>query len=286
MYLPPLSSVITVEPISVDPMSMVYESHPPSLSLDISVIQKLTQDALLTSRLTVRDMKQVPNHLHRISEIQLSNNAKIILKASPSTTAHVLRHEADCLQSEAAVFGFLAKTNLPIPRILKYERRNLHLGSPFLLTTHLPGTRYSDVLPYLSLSERQDVELQLRSMTAYISTYTAPTFGPVAKLATGTGFPSWREAFYLMMKTVLMDGEDKGVNLPYIEIREALIAHARSLDTVREARLVILGLGRPANMLIDRRTNDVTGLLDFGRAIWGDIGLGEPESCPGVRGLL
>lgn len=72
-----------------------------------------------------------------------------------------------------------------------------------------------------------------------------------------------------------------GVNVPYIEIREAVSTRAKSLDEVREARLVIFGLGRPENVLIDRRTNDVTGLLDFGQALWGDVEFGammEPQS--------
>ena len=60
----------------------------------------------------------------------------------------------------------------------------------------------------------------------------------------------------------------------------------KALDEVREARLVVLGLGRSENVLIDRRTNGVTGLLDFGQAVWGDPALLEPDMCSGTKRLL
>ncbi len=83
-----------------------------------------------------------------------------------------------------------------------------------------------------------------------------------------------------------MDGEDMMVSLPYSQIREQLSRTKNALDLIKEARLVVLGFGQPENVLIDRRTNEVTGLLDFGRAIWGDWEMGDPEKRKGKKGLL
>lgn len=72
-----------------------------------------------------------------------------------------------------------------------------------------------------------------------------------------------------------MDGEDKWVSLPYAQIREATARLDHALDEVKEARLIVMGLGSPENVLISRRTNEVTGLTDFGNAVWGDCAMME-----------
>ena len=89
-----------------------------------------------------------------------------------------------------------------------------------------------------------------------------------------------------MLESVLMDGEDVMVSLPYLQIREQVSRMKNALDSVEEARLVVLGFGQAENVLIDRRTNEVTGLLDFGRAIWGDWEMGDLDKRKGTKGLL
>lgn len=87
-----------------------------------------------------------------------------------------------------------------------------------------------------------------------------------------------------MVESVLRDAEDMLVALPYGEIRHVVQSMGEELDEVREARLV-LGLGcggdrsrhgegddewEELGILIDRRGNEVTGLVGLGGAFWGD----------------
>ncbi|KAL8960217.1 MAG: hypothetical protein Q9193_003038 [Seirophora villosa] len=95
-------------------------------------------------------------------------------------------------------------------------------------------------------------------------------FGPVAGNAAKQAHATWREAFKEMLESVLMDAEDLLVNLPYGHIRDEFARLAGTLDDVSEPRLVVLGLSDARNVLIDRQSNSITGLLDFGRALWGD----------------
>ena len=88
-----------------------------------------------------------------------------------------------------------------------------------------------------------------------------------------------------MMDSVLMDGEDMTVNLPYIEIREALSVWGDLLDEVLEARLVVVGLGRRENVMIEKGTDDVVGLMDFGRALWGDVAFAVEDDDDNDGGL-
>ncbi len=231
-------------------------------------------------------MEDVRGHLHGICKLRLSNGSRLVLKMSPSPNTALLRHERYFLESEATILSLLRKSSLPIPRILRYDPRSTQLGSPFLLSTHVPGVSYADALPHLTKSECRDIELQLRSVRSAISQHISPTFGPAALVASNKGFSTWRESFKSMLESIMMDAEDMVINLPYHEIREAVFSVAKDLHDVKEARLVVLGLGQPRNVILDRRTNDVMGLLDFGRALWGDIAFSEPELCCTRKGLL
>ena len=72
------------------------------------------------------------------------------------------------------------------------------------------------------------------------------------------------------METDLRDGEDALISLPYDGIRELVRRHRASLDLITQPRLMILELAADRNIAVDPRTYQVTGLLDFSTAIWGD----------------
>lgn len=228
-------------------------------------------------------MENLGGHLHHIKFVKLSNGSRFVLKISPLANVELLRHERHCLNSEAITLSLLAKSRLPIPQVLKFEPRSADLGSPFLLMTHLPGIRYSTVRQYLTRSERSSIDRQLRSLASIIGQHASLSFGPVSL---GKGYKSWRKAFFEMLESILMDGEDKLVSLPYAQIRKEAIRFGSSLDEVKDARLIVMGLGSPENVLIDRRTKEVTGLTDFGSAIWGDWAMTETAEGGGPKRLL
>lgn len=92
-----------------------------------------------------------------------------------------------------------------------------------------------------------------------------------------------------MLDSLLMDAEDMLVALPYGEIRYVLEMVGPELDQVTEASL-IFGLGVNSHdseeigdgerklgsvgILIDRRGNEITGLVGLGGAVWGDATCG------------
>ena len=116
--------------------------------------------------------------------------------------------------------------------------------------------------------------------------YISPAFGSVALVASGHGFKRWREAFKSMLGSILTDGEDMFVNLPYTQIREQVARAESSLDDVQEARLIILDLGDADNVLVDERTKEVTGLIGFQKALWGDPAMVTGETATSLKGLL
>lgn len=75
-----------------------------------------------------------------------------------------------------------------------------------------------------------------------------------------------------MLESLLKDGEDAYLNLPYSTIREAVVHAGSFLEDVTVARLVIIGFGDSQDVLIEDTSNGthITGLLGFKRPIWGD----------------
>ncbi|KAG8529203.1 uncharacterized protein KY384_005838 [Bacidia gigantensis] len=251
-----------------------------------STTQKTIQQILSCSRLTVSGLEELQGHLHRICSIRLSNGARLIFKTCPSPFQTLLRPEQTYLDSEATILQLLANTYIPVPRILKYEPALSSSTAPFILTTCLPGSLYADVIHHRTKTERGGIERQVQALRSSLNQYTSFTYGPAGLVKAGKGFRTWKEAFIAMIESLLMDGEDMLVNLPYFQIREAISRWETYLEDVREARLVIPGLGDPSNTLIDLDANEVTGLLDYGRAMWGDVAMAEVGRGKDIKGLL
>ena len=265
---------------------MGLQYAPLSPPLTPCTTQKTVQRILSCSRLAVVYSENLSGHLHCICTLRLSNDSRLILKTSPSPSAYLLRSEYQYLDTEATTLELLATSSLPIPRVVKYERRCSNVSSALLLETQLSGTRYADVKEYLTKAERTSIEKQIFALRALVHEHRSFTFGPAGLVKAGEGYNTWREAYVAMLDTLLMDGEDMMVNLPYFQIREAVSRWESYLDDVTEARLVVPGLGEPENTLIDRRSNEVTGLLDFGRAVWGDLALTEDREQGDIKDLL
>lgn len=252
-------------------------------------LQEMIQKTLLGPSLAVAQVDVLPNHLHSINIIHLSNGSYLVIKAGPSPITLLLRHERYLLDNEALALQVLARSDLPIPRILKHDSTSSRIGSPFILSTFVHGVPYAQIQKSMSAQERGHVERQLRFLMAAIGQHVPPvteTYGPLALAASNPGHKTWREAFKSMLNAVLMDAEDLLINLPYVQIRTEVARYESVLDDVCEPRLVIPGLMDPQHVLIDRRTNDITGLLDFGRALWGDWQIGVPGAAAGTKAQL
>lgn len=228
-----------------------------------------------------QNIERLPGHLHPIHVIHFSSNARLVVKNSPPSWTPLLRHEGAQLATEAAALRLLAKSSLPVPELVRYEPLDPHFGSSFLLTVYLSGISYASIRQDLTAIERAGIERQIRSLSDVITQYTSPTFGPLNGVPGGRGFETWDEAFTAMIEDILMDAEDMLVALPFTEIRHLMKRMGRLFQEVQQARLVVRGLGEEQNVLIDRQTHEVIGLVDLGLTFWGD---GEWADRSGERG--
>lgn len=202
---------------------------------------------------------------------KLVDDSSLVLKCLPAANTRLLRHERYTLDTEVQTLETLHEhTQLAVPRIIKYDNHGGQFGSPFLIMSHLPGRRLSELAPHLTAAERHTVDRTLGSNVRSLSSLSATQFGMTHRVFDHKGCKSWREAFLALLESALRDGEDMLVTVPYDSVRYYTTKHAHILDEVTEPRLVALDVCRPDNVLIDEYTRRVTGLVGFSNVIWGD----------------
>ncbi|PQE13308.1 Aminoglycoside phosphotransferase protein [Rutstroemia sp. NJR-2017a BVV2] len=263
--------------------------------------------------------------LPRLYTLNMSDDNKLLLSFAPSLAVRLLRHETSLQYSEATLVHFLETSmssrkegsmclesrqqdslhlNLKdvVPKMLKHSSNNREMAYPYTIFEQTPGKTLSNLSIYLSIPERQLIDKQIGSLTRSLASLTSPTgtFGtaarvlpdpfkqssPSASVPRGEGSPTWTEAFNDLLESILRDGEDMAVLLPYDVVRAHYQRLSWRLDAVTLPRLVLLDLGEK-NILIENgdptttsspsrssstRTQPpkVTGLRSWSQGVFGD----------------
>ncbi|KAJ5174425.1 Aminoglycoside phosphotransferase [Penicillium canariense] len=224
----------------------------------------------------VQQSQNILGHMHCLRRLTLSNRVRLLLKSSPLPRTPLLRHERLYLETEARVLALLGHNANPcIPRLYHYDPRGAHLGSAFLVRQYVKGSRLSDMQGRLTARQCNDIDRHLGFLAATIGQNVAPGFGTLQQVAIGAGKRSWREAFCALFESVLRDAEDMFIHLPYAEIRHELVRLAAALEEVTLPRLTVVGFGRPTHVFLDEESKQLSGVVDFSSAFWGDLLMAE-----------
>ncbi|KAI9710500.1 MAG: hypothetical protein M1820_002636 [Bogoriella megaspora] len=266
-------------PLAVSPLPIVKMNHafphrstplsPPSTP-ELDNISKLVTQYIRGSA-GVHQIERIPGHLRRIYKIRMTDRSILILKLAPSTNVRQLRREHDALAIEATALQLLAaRSQVPIPQLIQHDPHDRTTISAHSLQTYRPGVNMSYLSTQLSSSQRDNIYRTLGTYFRQVSSLAAPKFGSPNAVFAGSGFDTWRECFSHMLESVLRDGEDVLVNLPYDVIRYHMHKQSLFLDEVTEARVVLLEITNEKNVLIDEQTKQVNGLVDLSEVVLGD----------------
>lgn len=261
--------------------------------------------------------------LPRLYTLSMSDDSKLLLSFAPSLAVRLLRQEATILSSEATLVYFIAgsertaaqiegsagreleRPSTPtteglrclIPKLLKHSSNNREMAYPYSIFEMTTGAPLSTLSIYLSLPERRQVDRQLGALARGLASLTSPsgTFGTVSRVLVDpftppsptaprtTGSKTWSEAFNVLLESILRDGEDMAVLLPYEVVRSHYKRLSWRLDAVTFPRLVVLDVGSQTNVMIERKSEDggestaagcdgvkVTGLRSWSMGVFGD----------------
>lgn len=240
-------------------------------SPDFASIQKLIRTVFRSSKISIQQAERLQSRLHQVYLTKLADDALLVLKCPPAANIRLLRHEKHTLETEAKTLETLHEyTQLPVPKIIKYDSHGGQFGSPFLVMSHVPGRRLSELSSHLTATERSTIDRTLGAYVRSLTSLTATQFGMTHRVFAQKGCKSWREAFLALLEATLRDAEDILVTIPYDSVRHYVGKHSHVLDEVTEPRLVALNVCNPDNVLIDEHTKRITGLVGFSNVIWGD----------------
>ncbi|KAJ5594796.1 Aminoglycoside phosphotransferase [Penicillium hispanicum] len=241
--------------------------------------------SIFPSTVHVQQSQNILGHVHSLRHLTLSNGVQLLLKSSPFTGTPLLRQERYFLDTEARFLALLAHSANPcIPQLYHYDPHGSPLGSAHLIRQYVQGTSLSEMQSRLTEQERTDIDRHLGFLASAISQNAASSFGSLQQVALGAGRRSWRETFSALFEGVLRDSEDMFIHLPYAEIRHEMSRLSSTLEEVTLPRLVVVGLGRPSDVLLDEKWNQLSGVVDFSSAFWGDVLMAQvfEESSPAV----
>lgn len=238
---------------------------------DFSSLQKVIRAVFRSPNIKLEQAERLQGRLYQVYLARLADGSSLVLKCPPTYNTRLLRHEQHGLETERKTLETLREyTQLLVPQVIKYDSHGSSLGSAFLMESHIPGRRLSELSPYLSASEKSTVDRTLGAYVRNLTSLSATQFGLTHRVFAKKGHSTWREAFLALLEMVLRDGEDMLITVPYESIRWYVLQHQKFLDEITEPRLVALNVCEPHNVLLDEHTKQVTGLVGFSNVIWGD----------------
>lgn len=240
-----------------------------SRSPDRNTIQRLATAALQSRSVTVEPLE---GYIFRKYRLRTSQGFFYILRCRPSFSVRLLKHEERWLEAESGALQALGgRADIRSPRVIKSHDTTHHIGSPYLITGPFSGSVLADIEASLSQHSLASIDRNLGQYVRRLSSITGQQFGPIH--CSGQSPPvsqSWAKIFAFLLESAMRDGEDALISLPYDGIRDLVRKHRNSLDKIVQPRLLLLELSSDQNVLVDPRSDQVTGLLDFSTAIWGD----------------
>ncbi|XEC94378.1 phosphotransferase family protein [Paenibacillus tarimensis] len=200
--------------------------------------------------------------------LELSDGRSVVLKVAPPKGVKLMRYERNMMKTEVEIMKhFGASGDVPVPRIHFYDESESILPVPYFIMEKLHGYPYNKASDTMTPEQREKVERRLGELNRRINDVKGSRFGLYAFESPHDG--SWREAFRWLIGGVLEDGREAGVVLPaqYEEFEREIDQRLPALDGVSEPSLVHWDLWAGNVFVLG---GEITGLIDFERALWGD----------------
>jgi len=212
-----------------------------------------------------------------------SDQGEFVLRLALPSSAKTLFYARGMLRREVGLLTLTrAHTTIPAPEVVAYDFGQQLLERDFLIVKALPGVCFSEVSS-LSHAQHNQIYFQLGEYLRQLHTIRGSGYGYNAPSAFLEAQPNWEQTFKLMWRQLIKDvvacgmySQEEGQSLA------ALLDNYQAYFE-RQPPSVLLHMGvRKENIMVDRQGN-VTGLMGFETALWG-----EPElefaslDCAGI----
>lgn len=201
-------------------------------------------------------------------DVRLSDGREVILKIAPPRNAEVLTYEKNIMTTEVASMRLASRNPaIPVPTIYYFDDARDLCDSDFFFMAKLGGENYQHVKEALPPATQAQIDRSIGAIIRELNTFSGTYFGYDGN--SDLRADTWKEAFIKIVDSVLEDGCRKNAEYGFSvdEIRAAVLKHAPALESVTTPQLVHWDAWDPNFFVKD---GQVTGILDFERALWAD----------------
>lgn len=207
------------------------------------------------------------------SRLEIAQDDRLILRIAPPDQRGALFYERNMMRQEPEVHRLVREnTIIPVPRIYYFDDSRDIMDRDYMLMEWMPGTPMSQA----SMSQTA-LARAFRHAGRYLSTLhhevQRDRFGYLGAHRCMPPQSTWMSAFEVMWGKLCEDVHTCGVYAVH-ELKKALQAFENRREAFRiEGRAALLHMDIWAqNILVDHEGN-ITAILDWDRALWGDPGI-------------
>jgi fructosamine-3-kinase len=241
-------------------------------------LEKLTEPIATYLKIDPGSLRFVPiaTGKHNSSFWVVAEPHRWVLRIAPPDSTGLLFYERQMMRQEPLLHKLIcSRTTIPIAQIIAVDFSRNHFERDYVLMTALPGVPLSNA-SYLSFEQQQQALYQTGTYLHQLHHLTpSDCLGIDGYGYIGSHHPmepqsTWAEAFRIMWNLLLDDVVASGC---YTEsdrqwMSNLLDRHIAIFDDRAPPRLLHMDVWSQ-NILVDPLGN-VTGLIDFDRALWGD----------------
>lgn len=192
----------------------------------------------------------------------------LVLRIAPPDDDGFIFYEKRMMAQEPGIHKIIReRTDAPVAEIVAHDTSRAHIDRDFLVMERLPGTALSEAC----ISQRQFDEIlrQTGRFLREIHDITAEKYGYLGEHRCMEVQDDWASAFSVMWNSMADDIVSCGFYDADAEsfVRDILDRNISHFDRPVTSRLLHMDVWAQ-NILVDG--GDVTGLIDFDRALWGD----------------
>jgi fructosamine-3-kinase len=232
-----------------------------------------------------------------------SDLGRYIIRIAPPDDAGFLFYERLMMRQEPDLHTLIRdRTRIPVAEIVGYDFERTHIDRDYIVMSALPGIPLSE-FPALTQSVYMRALRQVGEHLRQLHALTAAAclgldgeyHGYLGAHQPMEPQPKWSAAFHVMWNKLLDDvvACDGYTEEETQSLRDLLDLYIEEFDRPITPRLLHMDVWSQ-NILIDQQGN-VTGLVDFDRALWGDVeiefavldycGISEPSFWAGYGNL-
>jgi aminoglycoside phosphotransferase (APT) family kinase protein len=245
-------------------------------TLSIATLTELVRPHLPNGATSLR-LTPIRTGKHNASFWVDSDQGRFVLRVAPPDDTGFLFYERWMMRQEPELHTLIrARTSIPVAEVVAADFSRTHIDRDFVLMTALPGMPLSDA----AALGRSATNHALRQIGGYLRQLHALTaldclgldaYGYLGAHRPMEPQPTWWDAFRVMWHKLWHDVVvcDAYTSAEADAFRDLLDQHREHLERPVTSCLLHMDVWSQ-NILVDGR-GSVTGLVDFDRALWGDV---------------